>query len=191
MQLPSGELGDGTAFLSAQTSLAPVDGDAVKPNGSVLRVQGRPIPDGHYIITYTDVTNLKQSELAYRDQASRLAAILDNVVDAIITINESGSIESWSKGAERLFGYKAEEVLRRNVRMLMPEPHASAHDSYIRRYLQTGERRIMGGAARSRAYARMDKRFLSTSVSASFTSAVDAYSSASCGISPNGSRSNV
>jgi PAS domain S-box-containing protein len=144
MQLPGGELDSGAAFRAAQISFAPVDGDAVKPNGAVLRVQGRPMPNGNYIITYTDLTNLKQSELAYRDQASRLSAILDNVVDAIITINESGSIESWSNGAERLFGYKAEEVLRRNVRMLMPEPHASSHDNYIRRYLQTGERRVIG-----------------------------------------------
>ena len=57
--------------------------------------------DGNYILTYTDVTQLKQSEAAYRDQATRLSSILDNVVDAIITINESGSIESWNKGAER------------------------------------------------------------------------------------------
>jgi PAS domain S-box-containing protein len=122
----------------------PFDIEGVRPDGSVLRVQGRPMPQGNYIITYADVTDLKLSELAYREQAARLAAILDNVVDAIITINESGSIESWSNGAERLFGYKSEEVLRRNVRMLMPEPHASAHDGYIRRYIQTGEARIVG-----------------------------------------------
>ena len=102
------------------------------------------MPDGNYIVTYTDVTALKLSETAYRDQATRLSSILDNVVDAIVTINESGSIESWSNGAERLFGYTAAEILRRNVRVLMPDPHSSAHDGYIRRYMQTGERRIMG-----------------------------------------------
>lgn len=143
MTLPSG--GDArTMHLAGVENRTPFDAEAVNQDGSVLRMQGRPMPNGNYIVTYADVTDLKQSELAYRDQATRLSAILDNVVDAIITINESGSIESWSNGAERLFGYKSEEVLRRNVKMLMPDPHSSAHDGYIRRYIQTGERRIIG-----------------------------------------------
>jgi PAS domain S-box-containing protein len=120
------------------------DAEALRDDGTVLRVRGRPMPDGNFIITYTDITQLKLSEAAFRDQATRLAAILDNAVDAIVTINESGSIESWSKSAERLFGYQEHEVVRRNVRMLMPEPYSSAHDGYIRHYLETGERRIIG-----------------------------------------------
>lgn len=122
----------------------PFDVEAVRDDGLMLQISGRPMRDGNYIVTYTDVTALKTSEISLRDQATRLTSILDHVVDAIITINESGSIESWSKGAERLFGYHADEVLRRNVRMLMPEPHSSGHDGYLRRYMQTGERRIMG-----------------------------------------------
>jgi PAS domain S-box-containing protein len=122
----------------------PFDAEALRPDGAVLEVRGRPLANGNFIVTFNDVTALKISEAAYRDQATRLASILDNVVDAIITINESGSIESWSKGAERLFGYEANEVLRRNVKVLMPEPHSSAHDGYLRHYIETGERRIMG-----------------------------------------------
>jgi PAS domain S-box-containing protein len=122
----------------------PFESEATRADGMVLLVRGRPVDSRDYIVTYTDITAIKQSELAYRDQATRLTATLDNVLDAIITINESGSIESWSKGAERLFGYAADEVLRRNVRMLMPEPHHSAHDGYIRHYIETGERRIIG-----------------------------------------------
>ncbi|MGH8237842.1 MAG: response regulator, partial [Steroidobacteraceae bacterium] len=121
-----------------------IDVEGVRADGAVLQVRGQRMQDGNYIVTYTDVTALKLSETAYRDQATRLSSILDGVVDAIVTINESGSIESWSRSAERLFGYTAAEVLRRNVRVLMPEPHSSAHDSYIRRYLQTGENRIIG-----------------------------------------------
>lgn len=133
-----------TMYLEEVRTRSAFDGEVVKPDGSVLNACGRPMPNGNFIITFTDVTDLKHSELAYRDQATRLSSILDNVVDAIITINESGSIESWSNGAERLFGYKSEEVLRRNIKMLMPDPHTSAHDGYIRRYIQTGERRIIG-----------------------------------------------
>ena len=121
-----------------------IDVEAARADGAALQVRGQRMPDSNYIVTYTDVTALKLSETAYRDQATRLSSILDGVVDAIVTINESGSIESWSRSAERLFGYTAAEVLRRNVRMLMPDPHLSAHDGYIRRYMQTGERRIIG-----------------------------------------------
>ena len=121
-----------------------IDVEGVRADGAVLQVRGQRMQDGNYIVTYTDVTALKLSETAYRDQATRLSSILDGVVDAIVTINESGSIESWSRSAERLFGYTAAEVLRRNVRVLMPEPHTSAHDSYIRRHMQTGENRIIG-----------------------------------------------
>jgi PAS domain S-box-containing protein len=103
-------------------------------------------------------TALMRSEAAYRDQAVRLASILDNVVDGIITINESGSIESWSKGAQRLFGYEAGEVLRRNVKVLMPEPHQSAHDGYLRRYVQTGERRIIGRRIEAEALTKSGER---------------------------------
>ncbi|MFL6617793.1 MAG: ATP-binding protein, partial [Povalibacter sp.] len=55
-----------------------------------------------------------------------------------------GSIESWSKSAERLFGYTAEEVLRRNVSILMSDPHAQGHGSHLRRFIETGEKRIIG-----------------------------------------------
>jgi PAS domain S-box-containing protein len=144
MSMPAGDVNSRAMNLQDSQPFGPLDGEAVNADGSVLQLRGRPMPHGQYIMTYTDVTDLKLSELAYRDQATRLSLILDNVVDAIVTINESGSIESWSNGAERLFGYKSEEVLRRNVKMLMPDPHSSAHDGYIRRYIQTGERRIMG-----------------------------------------------
>jgi PAS domain S-box-containing protein len=120
------------------------DEEVTRDDGTVLQVRGRQMSSGDYIVTFTDITALKLSELAYRDQATRLASIVDNVVDAIVTINESGSIESWSRGAQRLFGYEEEEILRRNVRVLMPDPHSSAHDGYIRHYIQTGERRIIG-----------------------------------------------
>jgi PAS domain S-box-containing protein len=139
------QLDQGEMARSLEDLTRTFDGEAVTASGQTLEICGRPVASGNYIETITDVTALKRSEAAYRDQATRLTAILDNAVDAVITINESGSIESWSKSAERLFGYTAEEVLRRNVNLLMNEPHATAHDGYLRHYIETGEKRIMGG----------------------------------------------
>jgi two-component system sensor kinase FixL len=81
---------------------------------------------------------------AYHEREVRLRSILDTVPDAMVIINERGIVESFSPSAERLFGYSAAEVLGRNVSMLMPTPHRERHDSYLERYLKTGERRIIG-----------------------------------------------
>ena len=76
--------------------------------------------------------------------AQHLKSILDTVPDAMIVIDESGIMQSFSAAAERLSGHSAEEAIGRNVSMLMPSPYREQHDGYLRRYLETGERRIIG-----------------------------------------------
>jgi PAS domain S-box-containing protein len=75
---------------------------------------------------------------------SRLMAVLDTVVDAVITIDEQGIVQSFNRAAERIFGYPADEALDRKVNMLMPEPYHSEHDRYIENYLTTGIPKIIG-----------------------------------------------
>lgn len=83
------------------------------------------------------------NSLLERSEA-RTRAILDSTVDAIITIDSKGFIESFNRGAEQLFGYSTSEVLGRNVKMLQPPEVAARHDEYLQRYLETGKAQIIG-----------------------------------------------
>lgn len=75
---------------------------------------------------------------------AHLRSVLDTVPDAIVVIDDGGIIRDFSPAAQRMFGWEAEEVRGRNVNMLMPDPYRSAHDGYLRRYYETGEKRIIG-----------------------------------------------
>lgn len=81
---------------------------------------------------------------AVQDKDSRLQAIINTAVDGIITINEHGIVESVNPAAARLFGYTPEEVIGRNINILMPEPHHSDHDNYLHNYQSTKIRKIIG-----------------------------------------------
>jgi two-component system, LuxR family, sensor kinase FixL len=81
---------------------------------------------------------------ALQEREARLQSILETAPDAIIVIDDRGTIESYSSAAERLFGFTAEEAIGRNVNILMPSPYRERHDGYLRHYLDTGERRIIG-----------------------------------------------
>ena len=75
---------------------------------------------------------------------AHLRSILETVPDGMVVIDEAGLIRDFSKTAERLFGWSAQEVFDKNVNMLMPSPHREAHDGYLQRYYATGEKRIIG-----------------------------------------------
>ena len=80
-----------------------------------------------------------------RDSKPReMQALLDATVDAVILIDHQGRIESFNRSGERLFGYRADEVIGRNVNVLMTERDRDSHDAYMHRYLSTGVPHIIG-----------------------------------------------
>lgn len=99
---------------------------------------------GGILVFREDITSRKDAERDLRDSQRRLRAILETAVDAIITIDQHGDIQSVNPATLRLFGYAEAELLGRNIKLLMPSPYRDEHDEYLRRYAATGERRIIG-----------------------------------------------
>ncbi len=91
-----------------------------------------------------DISERKRAETELREREARMRSILETAADSIVVIDEGGVIESFSTAASRLFGYAPDEVIGRNVKVLMPSPYREEHDSYLHRYRTTGERRIIG-----------------------------------------------
>jgi two-component system sensor kinase FixL len=92
-----------------------------------------------------DITELKKTETALKESESRINSIINTAVDGIITINERGIIEMMNPSSIKMFGHEsADELLGKNVSVLMPEPDKSQHDGYLKNYHRTGQRKIIG-----------------------------------------------
>ncbi len=87
------------------------------------------------------------------DKGALLHAIIENAIDGIITIDQRGLLESINPAACALFGYSAEEVIGRNISMLMPQPDKSQHDEYLARYQKTGSPHVIGKGLKKRSQA--------------------------------------
>lgn len=107
-----------------------------RQDGMRLQISVRPMSGEFFVLTLTDITDIQRSEQTARDQATRLAAIMNNVPDAIVTISECGEIESWNEGAQRLFGYRSEEVQQRNVGMLINAPAGDAQQDFMQAFVE-------------------------------------------------------
>jgi PAS domain S-box-containing protein len=139
-----------------------------RKNGEVfcawLQITAITAEDGsisHYVGNSSDVTEYKraqdelqkyQNELQelvnektedLRDSTARLQAILDTVVDGILTINELGIIQTINPAVEHIFGYPATEIIGHNINMLMPEPYCSQHNGYLENYHATDDAGIV------------------------------------------------
>ncbi len=104
------------------------------------------LPDGEpaVIQANSDVSALRKAEEAVSAREAHLSSILETVPDAMVVIDQKGTVLSFSTAAEKLFEMTSDQICGRNVSNLMPSPYRSAHDGYIGRYLETGEKRIIG-----------------------------------------------
>jgi PAS domain S-box-containing protein len=114
-----------------------------------------------------DVTEYRKAVNAVREGERHVRAIMESVPDSLVTIDEAGIIRSVNPAVERMFGYKAAELIGENVSILMPEPHRLEHDNYIRRYLATGKGKILGVGARDVAGRRKDGSLIDVELTSS------------------------
>jgi len=97
-----------------------------------------------FVAIVRDITERKAHENRLLDAEHRMRAVIETVVDGIVTIDSRGMVCSFNPAAEDIFGYSANEVIGRNVNLLMPNPYRTEHDTYLSNYLTSGERKIIG-----------------------------------------------
>ncbi len=91
-----------------------------------------------------DISGLKRTQAELGEREAHLTSILATVPEAMIVTDEQGRITSFSSGASALFGYCPEEMIGRDIKVLMPQPYRAEHDAYMSNYARTGEARIIG-----------------------------------------------
>jgi two-component system sensor kinase FixL len=91
-----------------------------------------------------DITQQNQFKEALKEAVEQLKAVVDTAVDGVILIDSRGIVRMFNPACERVFGYRQDEVMGHNVKMLMPTPFHEEHDGYLENYLRSGERKIIG-----------------------------------------------
>ncbi len=139
-----GETGDTSRSMRTLGTLTAVraDGEEFPIEATISQV----VAGGQrfFTVIIRDITQRYEAEQALRDSEARMRSVVDHVLDAIVTIDAHGIVETFNPAAERIFGFRAEEVVGRNVKILMPEPYHSQHDAYLMNYLHSGQARVMG-----------------------------------------------
>lgn len=131
-------------LLQAQGIVSEFESQVYRKDGSVIWIaeNARAIRDGEgKVVGYegfvVDITERRRAQVSLR-------SLIDTTQDAVVSIDRQGRIDQFNPAAERIFGYARAEVQGQKPQMLMPEPYASEHDSYIARYERTGESHAIG-----------------------------------------------
>lgn len=93
---------------------------------------------------FRDVSERRRAEQELQQAQERLRAVVDGVLDGIVTFDEQGMIESFNPAAGRMFGYQPQEVVGRNSSLLLADPECGEHDNCISRYVGNGEAKTLG-----------------------------------------------
>ncbi|MDE3177840.1 MAG: PAS domain S-box protein [Pseudomonadota bacterium] len=117
--------------------------------GSMVRLVGGAVADADGAVRRVAGAAFAADEEArlwgeVEERAAQLSSIMETALDGMVVIDGAGIMQSFSRSAERMFGYSAAEAIGQSVNILMPEPDCSRHDGYMHHYLATGERRIIG-----------------------------------------------
>lgn len=102
----------------------------------------------HILVIGRDITELNQGAVAILERERRISAIVENVADGVISIDENGNIESVNRAAQSMFGYTAAEAVGQNVKTLMTEADSNEHDAYLEKYNKAGGEKVFGGEIR-------------------------------------------
>ncbi|MBX3502468.1 MAG: PAS domain S-box protein [Alphaproteobacteria bacterium] len=108
-------------------------------DGRIFDARHAKLPDGGWVITYADVTEERRNMRALAESEERLRQVMDNAVDVILLVNEAGTIEAVNHAARRIFGYEPQELVGRDVIMLMTEEEGLRHAAFMQRYIRRDE----------------------------------------------------
>ncbi|MBX6321885.1 MAG: CHASE2 domain-containing protein, partial [Rhodospirillaceae bacterium] len=141
---------DAIVLTGAGIALCVVSGTAYLWTGQLVEVgPGIVTVALGYVLALGSRINRQASQIAAQHRAIEerqllLRAVYDSTTEGLITIDGGGVILGVNAAAQRIFGYSERELIGRNVQLLMPEPYRSAHGSFVRRYLEEGDRRVLG-----------------------------------------------
>ena len=136
-----------------ELTLSPMIGAA---DAKLAGCKASPTGEVGLLLIVEDVTEKESLRAAGRRADAHIRSIVENVADGIITIDEYGTVESFNRAAERIFGYCASEVIGQNVNLLMPQSDRSRHDQYLAEFRQSGRADCLGAMGREVQAQRKD-----------------------------------
>lgn len=132
------ELRTGKTILSTR--------NLISKNGLIIPVEinAKMLSNGKMLGMVRDISDRKNTEEKLKSSEDKFRNLTETAFDAIVLVDETGNIKFWNRGAELIFGYSKEEALQKSLTMIMPEKYRNAHEQGMQRYLETGEKRVIG-----------------------------------------------
>ncbi|MBV9834614.1 MAG: PAS domain S-box protein [Alphaproteobacteria bacterium] len=140
--------------------------ERVTQDGRIFDARHAKLPDGGWVITYSDVTEERRNTRKLAESEDRLRQVMDNAVDVIVLVNERGVIESINHASWRIFGYRPWELIGRDVIMLMTEDEGLSHAAFMQRHIRD-DKPLLVNTAREMQGRHKDGRVLPLEVSSS------------------------